>query len=78
MFPLMFMIPYACRDIFFSEEDGISLMQGRPEFRQYDGIILAVGHDEFTRTDFSFMKNQRGILFDVKGVLPHEWIDGRL
>ena len=53
-------------------------MQGKPEFRQYDGIILAVGHDEFTRTDFSFMKNQRGILFDVKGVLPREWINGRL
>ena len=69
MFPLIFMIPYACRDIFFSEEDGISLMQGRPEFRQYDGIILAVGHDEFTR---------RGILFDEKGVLLREWIDGRL
>ena len=53
-------------------------MQDKPEFRQYDGIILAVGHDEFTRTDFSFMKNRRGILFDVKGVLLREWIDGRL
>ena len=69
--------PYACRDIVLKEY-GISLMQGKPEFRQYDGIILAVGHDEFTRTDFSFMKNRRGILFDVKGVLPREWIDGRL
>ena len=69
--------PYACRDIVLKEY-GISLMQGKPEFRQYDGIILAVGHDEFTRIDFSFMKNRRGILFDVKGVLPREWIDGRL
>lgn len=69
--------PYACRDIVLKEY-GISLMQGKPEFRQYDGIILAVGHDEFTRIDFSFMKNQRGILFDVKSVLPREWIDGRL
>ena len=53
-------------------------MQGKPNFRQYDGIVLAVGHDEFTRIDSSFMKNRRGILFDVKGVLPREWIDGRL
>lgn len=69
--------PHACRDI-VTKEYGISLMQCKPDFQQYDGVILAVGHDEFTRTDFSFMKNRRGILFDVKGVLPREWIDGRL
>lgn len=69
--------PYACCSI-VEKEYGISLMQSRPEFQQYDGIILAVGHDEFTRIDFSFMKNRRVILFDVKGVLPREWIDGRL
>lgn len=69
--------PYACRSI-VEKEYGISLMQSRPKFQQYDGIILAVGHDEFTQIDFSFMKNRRGILFDVKGALPREWIDGRL
>lgn len=69
--------PYACRDK-TEAEYGIDLMQNEPDLRQYDGIILAVGHDEFTRIDFSFMKNQRGILFDVKGVLPRLWVDGRL
>lgn len=69
--------PHACRDI-VTKEYGISLMQCRPDFRQYDGVILAVGHDEFTRIDFSFIKNRRVVLFDVKGVLPREWVDGRL
>lgn len=69
--------PHACRDI-VTKEYGISLMQCRPNFRQYDGVILAVGHDEFTRIDFSFIKNRRVVLFDVKGVLPREWTDGRL
>ena len=66
--------PYACRDR-TEAEYGIDLMQNEPDLRQYDGIILAVGHDEFAQMDFSFMKDQDAILFDVRGVL---WVDGRL
>lgn len=69
--------PYACRDK-TEAEYGIDLMQNEPDLRQYDGIILAIGHDEFAQMDFSFMKNQDAILFDVRGVLPRLWVDGRL
>ena len=69
--------PYACRDR-TEAEYGIDLMQNEPDLRQYDGIILAVGHDEFAQMDFSFMKDQDAILFDVRGVLPRLWVDGRL
>ena len=53
-------------------------MQCEPDFRQYSGIILAVGHDKFTQIDFSFTRNQPIVLFDVKGVLPPEWVDGAM
>ena len=69
--------PYACRDK-TEAEYGIDLMQNEPDLRQYDGIILAVGHDEFAQMDLSFMKDQDAILFDVRGVLPRLWVDGRL
>lgn len=69
--------PYACRDR-TKVEYSIDLMQSEPDLRQYDGIILAVGHDEFAQMDFSFMKDQDTILFDVRGVLPRLWVDGRL
>lgn len=69
--------PYACRDK-TEVEYGISLMQCEPDFRQYSGIILAVGHDKFTQIDFSFTRNQPIVLFDVKGVLPPEWVDGAM
>ena len=69
--------PYACRDK-TEAEYGIDLMQNEPDLRQYDGIILTVGHDEFAQMDLSFMKDQDAILFDVRGVLPRLWVDGRL
>lgn len=69
--------PYACRDKTVAEY-GIDLMQNEPDLRQYDRIILAVGYDEFAQMDFSFMKDQDAILFDVRGVLPRLWVDGRL
>ena len=69
--------PYACRDR-TEAEYGIDLMQNEPDLRQYDGIILAVGHDEFAQMDFSFIKDQDAILFVVRGVLPRLWVDGRL
>jgi UDP-N-acetyl-D-glucosamine/UDP-N-acetyl-D-galactosamine dehydrogenase len=45
---------------------------------RYDGIILAVSHSAFIELDFKKMKNEKTVLFDVKGFLPKEIIDGRL
>jgi UDP-N-acetyl-D-galactosamine dehydrogenase len=45
----------------------------------YDAIILAVPHQQILSTlDFESYKNAGSFIYDVKGVLPKEVIDGRL
>lgn len=49
------------------------------ELKQYDGIILAVGHSEFREIDFTKLKkNSNSVLFDVKSFLNKENVDARL
>lgn len=47
---------------------------------QFDAVILGVGHKEFTNLDVrSLLSNpEEGVVYDVKGILPREVIDGRL
>lgn len=46
---------------------------------QYDAVILAVAHNEFRNTDVRrFLRSENGVVYDVKGILPKEMIDGRL
>jgi UDP-N-acetyl-D-galactosamine dehydrogenase len=45
---------------------------------QYHAIVLAVAHKEFMNQDWRSKLGVNGILYDVKGVLPKEQIDGRL
>jgi UDP-N-acetyl-D-galactosamine dehydrogenase len=45
---------------------------------KYDAIVLAVSHKEFLEMDLVGMKKDGGILYDVKGILPKEMVDGRL
>jgi UDP-N-acetyl-D-galactosamine dehydrogenase len=42
----------------------------------YSAIILAVGHKDFLSLNIS--KNNNLVLFDVKGILPKSFVDGRL
>lgn len=44
---------------------------------KYDGIILAVAHNEFKSLDISSITNGTKVVYDVKGVLKGE-VDGRL
>ena len=44
----------------------------------YDAVILAVAHDEFKEMDVKSLVKTNGVIYDVKGVLPREIIDGRL
>lgn len=44
----------------------------------YDGIILAVAHNEFKGLDISQFRKQPSVVFDVKSFLPQDQIDGRL
>ena len=44
----------------------------------YDAVVLAVAHREFVSMDVSSLKNGEAPVFDIKGVLPLEKVDGRL
>ena len=43
-----------------------------------DAVILAVAHERFKELDVVSLAKERHVLFDVKGVLKRENIDGRL
>jgi UDP-N-acetyl-D-galactosamine dehydrogenase len=45
---------------------------------KYDACILAVAHKEFLELNVQSFVKEGGVLYDVKGVLPKEIIDGRL
>jgi UDP-N-acetyl-D-galactosamine dehydrogenase len=46
--------------------------------KQYAAVILAVSHQEFIATDIRAFQATDAVLYDVKAVLPHAWVDGRL
>ena len=45
---------------------------------KFDAVILAVAHKEFLDLDISSMLNENGVVYDVKGILDRDVIDGRL
>jgi UDP-N-acetyl-D-galactosamine dehydrogenase len=47
-------------------------------FNDYDAVILAVAHDEFKNLDITALCREKRVIYDVKGILPKELIDGRL
>ena len=44
---------------------------------KFDAIVLGVAHNEFLNLDFSTLKNENSVLYDVKGVLGAQ-VDGKL
>ncbi len=44
----------------------------------YDAIILAVSHNEFLEISLDNLKSDNCVIFDVKSLLPHDIVDGRL
>jgi UDP-N-acetyl-D-galactosamine dehydrogenase len=55
----------------------IDVMQSVPN-KKFDAIILAVGHDEFLNIEIQYLLKDNSVLYDVKGLLPKELIDGGL
>ena len=46
---------------------------------QFDAVILAVAHKEFMNCNVrEFLRIENGVVYDVKGILPENMIDGRL
>jgi UDP-N-acetyl-D-galactosamine dehydrogenase len=44
---------------------------------KFDAIVLAVAHNEFLTIDFNEFLNEKGVIYDVKGVLKGS-VDGKL
>ena len=59
------------------EEYGVDIVNELPKNQVYDACILAVAHKEFESLDVRALVGN-GIIYDVKGVLPREIVDGRL
>lgn len=62
-------------------EYGVILNNGEMNilFYQFYAVILAVAHNEFNSINIRrFLATNNGVVYDVKGVLNKEWIDGRL
>lgn len=62
-------------------EYGIEMMEKNVDIyaNKYDAIILAVSHDQFAKLDFDRLTNgNKSVIFDIKGFLPRDKVDGRL
>ena len=46
--------------------------------KNYDAIILAVAHDAFKSINCRSLLREGGVVYDVKGFLPKDEVDGRL
>jgi len=46
--------------------------------KNYDAVIVAVAHEEFKTYDYSKMHDKSKVIYDIKGILPKDIIDGRL
>lgn len=46
---------------------------------KFDAVVLSVAHDEFKDVDIrAFLNDENGVVYDVKGILDRNMIDGRL
>ena len=62
-------------------ECGIDIMNDNLENMTgiYDAVVLCVAHNEFKHVNIrSFLREENGVVYDVKGVLDREVVDGRL
>ncbi len=44
----------------------------------YDAVVLAVAHRQFKELDYSHFNKANLVIYDIKGILPKEIVDGRL
>ena len=44
----------------------------------YNAVVLAVAHKEFLEIDLCSLMDENAVVFDIKGILPRNMVDGRL
>lgn len=60
------------------KEYNINIANSLSMDKKYDAIILAVSHKQFANTNWRNLLNNNGIVYDVKGFLDKNQVDGRL
>lgn len=60
-------------------EYGLNVINDLPKnLEKQDAVILAVSHEEFLNIDIRLITQSNGVIYDVKGILDINMIDGRL
>ena len=60
-------------------EYGLEIMNELPKTSaKYDAVVLTVSHREFLELDIPSLLADQSVVFDIKGVLPRDLVDGRL
>ncbi|MCA0333866.1 MAG: nucleotide sugar dehydrogenase [Bacteroidetes bacterium] len=60
------------------KEYGMSCLNEMPTEAKYDGILLAVAHNEFRSIDISKWTKSPSVVYDIKSILPITEVDNRL
>lgn len=60
------------------QELGVDVLHAVDEHISYQAIVVTVAHDQFLSFDFSRIRRENGVVFDTKGILDRELVDGRL
>ena len=58
-------------------EYGLSSTKKTPA-KKYDAVVLTVAHNEFKELDFSLLKKEKSVIYDVKNILSDEVRDKNL
>lgn len=69
--------PWADANLVKREYD-IDIINHLPENDVFDVAILAVAHDRFSNIDLKSLMKENSVIYDVKGFLDRDIIDGRL
>ncbi len=59
-------------------EYGVETLPSLANGKKYDAIVFAVAHKEFRELDLLKLKNGNTVLFDIKGTIDKNLVDGRL
>lgn len=59
-------------------EYGIDIINELPYDKKFDAVILGVAHNQFLDMDIKSLVTDNGVIYDVKGILDRNIIDGRL
>lgn len=60
-------------------EYGMEVAAALPDSETFDAIILAVAHKQFAGLDLRALKSSdNAVIYDVKGILPRDIVNGRL